>query len=685
MSTLFFREVRYFILAFLMILVVGTFSVLSIGRQEDPTITNLFATILTPYPGASPARVEALVTEKIEAELREIEAIDEITSTSRTGISVIQVQLSEFIDDAEIERTWSEIRDAIGDAEPNLPAGVPTPEFDNDRVGAYTLISAISAREGRDVPASVLNRYAELLQDRLRGIGGTELVKLFGEQIEEVQITVDPDVLISLGLTIDDVSAAIAQADSKSSAGRVRGEEADYLVEITGEIEDLDRIRNVPVVTADGLIAKLSDIAEIERTIQTPSPTLARADGKPAVVVAARMQPDLQVDAWAERSEAALADFEANLPDGLQHELLFNQARYTVDRLKDLGVNIMIGVTLIIGVLLVTLGWRAAVVVSVVLPLASLLSISVLQRLGIPIHQMSVTGLIVALGLLVDAAIVMTDEIRRRLLAGEGTEAAVGQAVKRLALPLLASTVTTVLAFMPMAVLPGPAGDFVGSIAIAVIVMLTSSFLLALTLTPALAGFMLPRGGPDQTSNGTWWKTGIELPKLGAAFRASLDWSLANPILSILAAMALPVIGFLSFPTLTAQFFPGVDRDQFYVQIQLAQGTALSETYASSRRADTLIRAEDGIDQVHWFVGESAPAFYYNMLSNQDGVPSFAEALITTESNRATRRLVPLLQSRLDAALPEAQVLVRDLVQGPPVNAPVEVRLVGPDLERCGI
>ena len=680
MSTLFFREVRYFVLAVLMILVVGTFSVLSIGRQEDPTITNLFATILTPYPGASPARVESLVTEKIEQELREIEEIDEITSTSRTGISVIQVQLSEFISDAEIERTWSEIRDAIGDAEPQLPDGVPTPEFDNDRVGAYTLISAISARPGRDVPPSVLTRYGELLQDRLRGVGGTELVKVFGDQVEEVRVTVNPDVLISLGLSMDDVSTAIARADSKSSAGRVRGAESDYLIEVTGEIEDLDRLRNVPIRTADNLTTKLSDIAEVERTIQTPSSTLARADGKEAVVVAARMQSDLQVDVWADRSEAALAEFEALLPDGLQHELLFNQARYTVDRLTDLGINILIGVSLIISVLLVTLGWRAAVVVSVVLPLASLLSIAVLQRLGIPIHQMSVTGLIVALGLLVDAAIVMTDEIRRRLLDGEETVDAVGQAVKRLAMPLLASTLTTVLAFMPMAVLPGPAGDFVGSIAIAVIVMLSASFLLALTLTPAFAGFMLPRGSALEGGSRAWWQTGIELPRLGALFRQSLDWSLSNPKLSILAAAALPVIGFLSFPTLTAQFFPGVDRDQFYIQVTLPQGTAISETYATSRRADALIRAEDGIEQVHWFVGESAPAFYYNMLANQDGVPGFAEALITTESKAATRTLVPLLQTRLDTALPEAQVLVRDLVQGPPVNAPVEVRLVGPEL-----
>ena len=186
MTTLFFREWRVLVLVIVLIAATGASALLTIGRQEDPTITNLFATIVTPYPGADPARVEALVTEKIEEELREIAEIEEIASTSRAGISVVQVELSSFISAQAIEQAWSEIRDALADAARVLPPGVPEPEFDNDRTGAYTAISAIRAAPGVAVPASLLRRHAELLQDRLRQLPATKFVKLFGAEVEEI-------------------------------------------------------------------------------------------------------------------------------------------------------------------------------------------------------------------------------------------------------------------------------------------------------------------------------------------------------------------------------------------------------------------------------------------------------------------------------------------------------------------
>ncbi|MEM6497683.1 MAG: efflux RND transporter permease subunit, partial [Pseudomonadota bacterium] len=209
MSTLLYRDKRLFALAILMILSAGISGLLTIGRQEDPTITNLFATIVTPYPGAGPERVEALVTEKIEEELRQIEEIDELRSTSRTGISVIQVELSQFISDTEIDQAWSKIRDAISDASANFPQGVPAPSFDDDRTGAFTAISAIVANDTAGVSAAVKRRYAELLQDRLRALGGTKFVRLYGAQQEEVLVTIDPQKLTSLGLTAEQVSQTI--------------------------------------------------------------------------------------------------------------------------------------------------------------------------------------------------------------------------------------------------------------------------------------------------------------------------------------------------------------------------------------------------------------------------------------------------------------------------------------------
>ena len=679
MTTLFFRDWRLFALAVGMLVVLGAAALSTIGRQEDPTITNLFATIVTPYPGADPARVESLVTEKIEEELREIAEIDEITSTSSSGVSVVQVELSEFISDTEIEQAWSEIRDALVDAARTLPAGVPEPEFDNDRTGAFTAISSVTARQGREVPLSILRRSAERLQDRLRRMPGTELVRVYGAPSEEILVRIDQQRLTSVGLTAEAVSQAIANGDSKVPAGQLRGTALNLLVEVDGEIDSLARVRNIALVEGrDGRILRVGDIAEVSRSLAEPPSGIAYADGERAILVAAKMEEGLQVDNWAERLRRELAAFEESLPDGLSHTLVFDQSGYTANRLNDLIGNMAIGIAIVVVVVLLTLGWRGAIIVGAVLPLTSLGTIAVLQAAGVAIHQMSVTGLIVALGLLVDAAIVMVDQVRHRLKEGKDREAAVAGAVRRLAVPLFASTVTTVLAFLPMALLPGPAGDFVGSIALSVIVMLIVSFGLALTITPALAGWMLPRH--ERSDGFAWLQHGLDLPAARRIFERSLDLSLRHRWLAILAAAALPLIGFGAFPTLTAQFFPGVERDQFYVQLNAPRLASIRETERQVLAADALLREDERVAKVDWVIGESAPAFYYNMMMNQDGQPTFAEALVTTVSTEAAEALIPDLQARFDEALPQSQVLVRDLVQGPPVNAPVELRLFGPDL-----
>ncbi|MEM8791956.1 MAG: efflux RND transporter permease subunit [Pseudomonadota bacterium] len=678
METFFFRRSRYLTLALLMIVALGAFAFSTVGRQEDPTITNLFATVITPYPGADPARVEALVTEKIEAELREIPEIDTISSTSRPGISSVRIELSQFISNAQIEQAWSEIRDALSDAARDFPPGVLEPEFDNDRVGAFTMLVALKPADGADAPLPVVGRIAEDLQERLRQVPNTKLVDLYGQPEEEVRVEVDADALASLGLTPEQVAGAIEAADAKVSAGRVRGEGSDYLVEIAGEIDGLARVRDIPVQRgSDGRVLRVSDLATVERATLDPPTQMTFVDGQRAVIVAARIEDDVQVDRWAAATRAKIATFATGLPGGVTLEIVFDQSGYTSERLAEVAVNMLIGIALVVGVLFISMGWRSALIVGAMLPLTSLLSLTILEKLGVTIHQMSVTGLIVALGLLVDAAIVTTDEIRRRLVAGVPRLDAVGGAVRRLTIPLAASTVTTVLAFVPMAALPGPAGDFVGAIALSVIVMLFSSLLLALTVTPAIAGFLLP-----ETSGGRrWWRDGIEGGSVGRAFAALLSLSLRWRRLAMFVAAMPAIIGFAAFPTLKAQFFPEVDRDQFHIQVELANGAAIGQTAAAALAADQALAGIEGIEQVQWVVGRSAPAFYYNMLNNRDLDPRFAEALVTTSSPETTNWIIPGLQEKLDQLVPEARVLVRGLKQGPPVDAPVELRLVGPSLE----
>ncbi|MEX0312174.1 MAG: efflux RND transporter permease subunit, partial [Tateyamaria sp.] len=349
------------------------------------------------------------------------------------------------------------------------------------------------------------------------------------------------------------------------------------------------------------------------------------------------------------------------------------QSGYTAQRLQEVGLNMAIGVSLVVGVLLLTLGLRSAMIVALILPVVTLATLFTMNFIGLAIHQMSVTGLIVALGLLVDAGIVMTDEVGQRLEKGISRVKAAGQSVKRLFAPLLASTVTTALSFTPLILLPGPAGDFVGSIAIAVVIMLGWSFVVAITLTPAIAGHLLP-------ANGT--RGGIKGGALGRAFAGSLRWAVNNPVRSIALALVLPVTGFLSMPTLTAQFFPGVDRDQFYIEVDLAPGAGIADTQDVVARLNDRLTSDDRIEQVMWVVGRSAPAFYYNIVGARENAPGHAQALLTTQSPEATESVLRDLQATLSLTAPEAEILVRGLVQGPPVNAPVEIRLVGNDLEQ---
>ncbi|GAB5387680.1 MAG: efflux RND transporter permease subunit [Alphaproteobacteria bacterium] len=671
-STLTFRTPRLVALMIFVIVIAGLSSLLAIGRQEDPTITNLVGTVTTIMPGADPERVEALVTSEIEEVIREIAEVDVISSSSSTGVSIVTVDLVETIPDDRIEQVWAEIRDDLAALAPSLPSDASDPEFDTPPGSAYAAIAALTIqRDG--IPLTIPARYARDLAKQLRNIPGTDIVDLFGLPEDELLITLDPVTSAALGVSADDVARAVAAADAKGQAGRMRATVSDFLIELEGEIQTLDRLRQVIVREGtDGSVTYLNQIAKISRGPREPTVEYALYNGQPAILLGAKLQPGLQVDVWSSFVREVVAEQSAKMPDGLALELTFDQSGYTAERLSEVGLNMLIGISLVVGVLFLTLGVRSAVIVALILPIVVLASLFTMNVIGLAIHQMSVTGIIVALGLLVDAGIVMTDEVAQRLRKGMSRMVAVRDSVHRLFAPLLASTLTTALSFTPLILLPGPAGDFVGSIALAVVIMLLWSFIIAVTITPAIAGRWLPEDGRKAGVAGGW---------LAASFRRTLEWSLHHPIRSIALALILPMMGFMGQSSLTAQFFPGVDRDQFYVEVDLAEGSSIASTRHVAAKLDRALRADERIEQVVWSIGRSAPAFYYNIVGDRENAPSHAQALITTTSAQATEELLPRLQRELGLLVPEAEVLVRGLAQGPPVAAPIEVRLVGDDVQ----
>ncbi|MDG0979033.1 MAG: efflux RND transporter permease subunit [Halieaceae bacterium] len=667
---------RYLTLIIVVIVAVSMSAFQQLGRQEDPTMMNFVATVTTVFPGATPDRVEALVTRPIEEELKKIPQINEIASISNANISSINIRLSDFLTNEEMEVTWGEIRDALGDASLLFPEGVGNPIFDDDRLIAYTVIVAMSAKDSQKIPMGVLTRAAENFADFARNYSGTSLVDIYGEANEEVLVAVDQTQLVLRGLTLGQVINAINKADSKRPAGQTQGDGNNLLVELQGQFDTASELGQIVLQTnPQGSVTRLSDVASIQKVERKPASGYVLTDGRRGILVGIAMKSGLQVDQWTKKFEQAIWEYQRTLAPELKFEISYDQGSYSEERLASVFYNLAMGISLVIGVLFLTLGWRAAIVVSIILPLCALTSLTVMQMIGMPLHQMSITGLIVALGLLVDGSIVMTDEIRKRLQSGVSRREAIELSVNRMFIPLLSSTVTTVLTFLPLALLPGPAGSFMGSIATSVIIMLVTSLFLALALTPVLAARLLPDG--DSTG---FMQQGVTIKWISRSLESSLDAALSYPKTAIICALMLPVVGVLAFPTLTAQFFPGTDRDQLYIQVKLPNGRSIDETLSTAKAMDNFVRQHPQVRRIDWTVGESAPPFYYNMYRKMDGVSTWAEALVLTKDAKQTDAAIRELQIQLDHAFPQARSVVRGIDQGPPVAAPLEVEIYGPDL-----
>ena len=674
MWSLFYRRPRLLILTLCLIFIWGFFSYQLLPRMEDPSLTQRSAMVTTRFPGASPERVESLVTEAIEQELFEIEEIDSIDSFSTLGFSTIFVILKDKI--ANADQIWSRVRDRLADVTAVLPQGASEPEYQEIDARAYTMLAGLTW--DLDAPANyaILSRLAEELEADLR-VQGTEKIKLFGAPQEEIVVEISPADLSALALTPQALSKQIQMSDAKVSAGQLRSTSNDLLIEIDA-LDTLERIREIPIRSGNsGQLARLGDVAQVHKGIKEPPSNLALVNGQEAVVLAILMEADQRIDRWAGSAYRSLENFRQNLPEGISLTLIFDQSRYVNSRLNNLFENLLLGALCVVGTTVLMMGWKSALVVSSTLPLSVLMVFGGMSLFAIPLHQMSVTGLVIALGLLIDNAVVVVDEVQTELRRGLTPQAAIAKSISYLALPLLASTLTTILAFLPIVLLPGSTGEFVRTIALNVILALLSSLFLSLTVVPALTGLL-------QTDSGArgWWHNGLTIPPLTRAYRRTLTQILARPLLGVLLALLVPLTGFLVVGSLEEQFFPPAERDQVYIEFELQPQASLQQTQELVEQAERLLRQSPQLSNIHWFIGTNAPAFYYNLPRGGQDAANYASSLVQLRSTKDSRELIQSLQSELDQAFPAAKVLVRQLEQGPDVAAPIELRLYGPDLEQ---
>ncbi|MGB7251425.1 MAG: efflux RND transporter permease subunit [Phormidesmis sp.] len=678
MLNLFYRNRQLLFLTLTLIVVWGVSAFLTLPRLEDPEIVQRVSTITTVFPGASAERVESLVTEKIEDEFSDVEEIETIESTSSPNISLVTIELKDAI--ANVAPVWAKIRSELDDVTPELPAGVEAPRYEDGEVKANALI--IGIRWDLDGPANytLLQRISEGLKDQLEAIPGTDKVETFGRSDEEIQVKIDQAAAARLGLTAQNVAAQIQASDAKVSAGNLQSETDELLLEVNSNLDSLERIRQIPIrIGRAGQLSQLSDIATVTKAVREPAAEQALVGGNPAVVLAAQVESSFRVDAWAENARQVLADFEADLSDGLSLSVVLDQSQYVQQRLNGVLGNLLMSSALVVLVSFVILGWRSALIVGLALPLATLMVFGSMKVLNIPLHQMSVTGLIIALGLLIDNAIVVVDEVQIRLRAGRHPSVAVRETVKHLLVPLMASTLTTVLAFVPIATSPGGTGEFIGTIGSTVILALLSSLALSLTVISALIG-LIYRRWPSRSVASSWWRDGFSNQWLTRRYADSLSLMFRRPVFGIGLALILPIVGFAQFASLPQQFFPPTNRDQFQIEFELPAQSAIALTRSQVLTARELIRQHPEVEEVHWFLGKSAPSFFYNVVAAKENAADYAQGIVQLSNTDHLRETIISLQQQLDAAFPQAQVLVRQLEQGPPFPAPIELRLYGAEI-----
>jgi multidrug efflux pump subunit AcrB len=685
MLSLFYRLPRLTALAVLVILFGGLGALLSLGRQEDPTLVERFGIVVVTLPGADAERMEALVAQPLEAALMELPELKQVETFARSGVVQVSLNIEDDLSEAEVDDAWTLIRQQVAKAQQTFPAGTSNADITRFYVGASTMIVSLTWTGEGEPPLAVMRRLALDLQNTFQRLNGTELTETFGLPTEEIRVTVDGDMLAASGVSVADAARAIAAADTKAPAGRLRTDGGTIGVEVDGDLDSLARVRSVPIrQMSGGSVLRVGDVASVMKGFEDPPTRMAFENDKRAVLVAGFISPDLRVDRWAKSAREAVSQFAAGVPPGIKVEIVFDQSRYTEARLNGLAQNLGYSALIVFAVLFFTMGWRSALVCGTAMPLTVALVLILFNIFGQPLHQMSVTGLVISLGLLIDNAIVVVDDIDQWRAKGLSRLESIDRSLKHLLAPLAASTLTTALAFAPIAMLPGPAGEFIGMIGISVIYSITASFLISITIVPAFAGWFDRKRSWETGATRRprrWWRDGVAIDLVSDGYRATVGAVIRYPLLGIIVCVAPAIMGLMLMSKLPQQFFPPTERDQFQLTLGLTSESSLADTIAITERATELVMQNEGVKSVTWVLGEPSPRVYYNSFNNTRGVEGFASGWVQLDGNQRTRQIVDDVQRQLRSEFPSARFLALPFEQGPPADAPIELILRGPDLE----
>ena len=628
-------------------------------RQEDPDFPFRAGRVVVALPGADAETVERLIVLPLEDELAEIADIKTMSTTIRSGVVIMVLELEDYVYDTD--SVWDEVDEAIADAQVEFPVGATEPDANYNLMDLESIIVAVSGSND----LLVLRDAAEDLERRLLAVDGIQRVEITADPGEQITVELDDIAARELGVAPAQVAAAIEQRTSTIPGGTLAVDGRSLVIDTNSDLQSIEDLQMVPVVLADGTTLRLGDVATVRRGAEEPVAEYMRFNGQAAVAVGAIPERGIDVVTLGERVREVVSDYATDAAP-LQVDYVAFQPDRVEQRLSDLGRSLLQGIAIVAALLILAMGLRLGMTVSLIIPLVTLTALSLYALCGGVLQQMSVAGLVLALGLLVDNAIVVAERVQYRIDDGEHRLQAAGNAVRELAFPLAAATGTTLASFIPLLMSKGGSGDFTRAIPQLVMLALIISFVFAMTVTPTIASLIFK---PSRKANNT----------PNAFTRWISRAPVKHPFLSIIFALALVIGSIMQAPNVKQQFFPSGDRNQVVFEVELPEGTHVSETNEALTALERELLGHSDVTGVATFVGRSTPSFYYNLITRPNA-PNIGQILVTLESGEQVNDMLAWGREFASDNLAGITFVARALEQGPPIAAPVELRFYGDDL-----
>ena len=661
------RNPAVVLFAIIMALAAGTYAYLNLGRAEDPTFTIKTMVVQAVWPGPTAEEMQNLVAEPIEKRIQELPELDYVRTFSRPGATVIQVQLKDSVR-AEAAGVWYQIRKKVSDLRPDLPQGLIGPFF-NDEYG--DVFSAIYLLTGDGLSRAELKTYAERLRTRLLTVDDAAKVALIGDVKQQIFVEISHRRLATLGISPQVIFDAISRQNAMTAAGAIATSADEVQVRVSGDLGSLEALRDLPIA-AGGTVFRLGDIATISRGYQDPPSYLAFLNGSETVGVGVSMAAGANVVHLGEALKAEVDAFRADLPVGVEVTQASDQADIVVHAFEEFIHTFVEALVIVLVVSFVTLGLRTGIVVALSVPIVLAVVFVIMQIMGLNFDRITLGALIIALGLLVDDAIIAVEMMVVKIEQGHGRIAAASAAWSSTAFPMLTGTLVTVAGFLPVGFAKSTSGEYAGNIFWVVGIALIVSWVVAVIVTPYLGMKLLPAPKP-QAHHGNY--DGPLYRMLRAAVNASLRarWLVIGLVVAALVATGIGM-GFVQ-----QQFFPTSSRAELFIETRMPEGSSIEATTKAALAAEALVKGDPDVRFSSTYVGAGAPRFFF-ALNPALPDPAFAITVIMAQDAAARDRLRAKIEAAVaGGAVPEARIRVDQIVFGPPVGFPVQFRVIGPD------